>query len=205
LPRARKWFAATLGVVAASMFVLGTLGSPAVGAPTKTAAITTASDSPVSPDICALPSGGAVPQCFPEPPDQCGIAPTTVTGSVSRSPYYNIRADLTYCFSRLGEFKLQSGIGVRAFFTPPLPDFTGAFDFSIENRRVTDTFVASLGGATRTVQFEVQLCNFVEVLRSSGAQVFQCFATEFPYIQITVSKTQAPVVKQGISTFPGIP
>jgi hypothetical protein len=147
-----------------------------------------------------------IPACFPEPPDQCPLAPTTTTGFVNRSPYYSIRVDLSYCFSRLGEFKLMSGIGTRAFFTPPPDRFTGAFDFSFNIGAVTDTFVAGPVGATRTVQFEVRLCNFVSTGPAPAfAQLFECFATEFPYIQIVVSKNLAPVVKQGISTFPGIP
>jgi hypothetical protein len=64
------------------------------------------------------------------------------------------------------------GGGLRTFFTPAPTDFTGAFDFSLVRRTVTQTFEFGVSGATSTVQYEVQLCNFVSTGPPPGLAQF---------------------------------
>jgi hypothetical protein len=57
----------------------------------------------------------------------------------------------------------------------------------------------------RTFQAQVRLCDSVFGNNFPGGLIFDCPVTEFPFIQISVARGVAPVIKTGVSSFPGIP
>lgn len=180
MPRAKKGLAVALTIVS-GLLALGIAGAPAAAAP----------------DRACLVAGA----CFPEPPDQCPGAPIPVSGFVSQ-PVYNFIIGFSYCFSRLGDLRLSGGFErLAAFPPPPFETFNdGVLDFARFDQRVIDTFSVGPASATKTLQFRVLLCDSMTALG-----LFICPAVEFPFVQISVARGTAPVVRTGVSTFPGIP
>lgn len=178
--RARNRPAVVLAVLA-GLLALGLSGTPA----------------PAAPDRACLVAGA----CFPEPPDQCPGAPIPVSGFVSQ-PLYNFTTGFSFCFSRLGDLKLSGGFErLAAFPPPPFETFNdGVLDFASFDQRVIDTTSVGVASVVRTLQFRVLLC---DSMTASG--FFICPAVEFPFVQISVVRGTQPVIRTGVSTFPGIP